>query len=291
MRRRSLLLGAAASLAMPSVLRAGIGIGSGIPDPYTLVEFNGPANYGNYSLIGKTPVTLDNTQNNGVLVTFGDSLGCNVATSAFTPVNANVLNYCIYNGATYSAVDPVLGCSNGGGVLGPGNMFTRLADSVQGTGKFTKTLLVPAGVGGTVVSQWSTDSFLRIKSTFARLAAAGVTAKGVLIQLGANDCSNGTLQAAYTASQAAMIAQIRLYYAGPIFIATETWFAGAVSAGIVAAQAAAVNHGALIWAGPNTDSLNATNRQADNTHWNDTGAAACAALWLTALQAFGPPFT
>lgn len=264
-------------------------------DPCFMVEFypvgGSPANAGNYNLKSKTPVTLDNTQNNGVLVTFGDSLGVNVVTSAFTPVNANVLNFCIQNGGTYSAVDPVLGCSNANSPLGTGNMFTRLADSVQGTGKFTKTLLVPACVGASLISHWSVDQFLRIKATFARLAAAGVTAKAVLIQLGSNDTTNGTLQAAYTAAQTLMIAQIRLYYAGPIFIATESWINGGVSAGIVAAQAAAVNHGSLIWAGANGDSLNATNRQADNTHWNDTGAAAMAALWLTALQAYGPPFT
>jgi hypothetical protein len=263
----------------------------GAPDPYILLEFNGPANFGNYNLSGKTPVTLNPAQNNGILVTFGDSLGGNIVTSAFTPVNSNVLNFCIQNGGTYNAVDPVLGCSNGGSPLGPGNMFTRLADSVQGTGKFTKTVLVPTNVGGTIISQWEADSFLRIRTAFARLAAAGVTATAVLIQIGANDKAAGTLQAAYTASQALMIAQIRLYYAGPIFIATETWFAGAVSAGIVAAQAAPVSAPAKIIAGPNTDSLNAANRQADNTHWNDAGAAACAALWLTALQAYGPPFT
>ena len=262
-------------------------------DPFIVTEFMpaGSSNAGNYNLKGKTAVTLDNTQNNGVIVTFGDSLGGNVVTSAFTPVNSNVLNFCIYNGATYNAVDPVLGCSMGGGVLGTGNMFTRLADSVQGTGKFTKTLLVPTCMGSTGVVQWGADQFSKIKATFARLSAAGVTAKAVLIQLGANDSANGVLQAAYTSAQTALIAQIRLYYAGPIFIATNTWYGGVVSAGIQAAQAAAVNHGSLIWAGANGDTLNATNRQADNTHWNDTGAAAMAALWLTALQAYGPPFT
>lgn len=265
----------------------------GAADPFILLE-NLPGasgaldNKGNYKLDGKTAAALNPAANNGILVTFGDSLGANVVTSAYTPSNANVYNFCIYNGGLYNAVDPVLGCSGAASPLGPGNMFTRTANSVQGTGKFTNTILVPACVGGTTLAMWSTDQFLRIKSTFARLTAAGITATGVLVQLGANDA--GVLQAPATTSLNAMIAIIKLYYAGPIFIATETWNGGAVNANVVAAQAAVVNHGSLIWAGPNTDSLNATNRQADNTHWNDTGAAACAALWLTALQAYGAPF-
>lgn len=263
--------------------------GVSAPDPFMFGESSANVNIGNYNLAGKTPVTLDKTQNNGIFVTIGDSLGCNVAPSAFTPVNANVLNFCIYNGATYAAVDPQLGCTVAGSPGGPGNIFTRLADSIQGTGKFTKTVLVPVGVGGTLIAQWQVDQFNRIKGTFARLAAAGVTATAVLIQLGANDCAAGTTQTTYAAGLTALLSLIRLYYAGPIFIATETWISGTVSAGIQAAQAGAVNHGSLIWAGANGDSLNGSNRY-DNTHWNDTGAAAMAALWLTAIQAFGAPF-
>jgi hypothetical protein len=44
-----------------------------------------------------------------------------------------------------------------------------------------------------------------------------------------------------------MIALIRLYYAGPIFIATESWISGDASSAVQAAQAAAVNHGAGTW--------------------------------------------
>lgn len=275
----------------------GLSVSSSIPDPMVQYEyiFNGQTvtywgNSGNDIITGKTPVVLNPAANNCVLVCFGDSLGENIVPTPFTPVNANCLNFNIYNGGTYALADPALGCS-GKATPSLGCMFTRVADNIQGTGKFTNTILIPANIGGTLVVNWATDPFSRIKATFARLASRGLTATAVCIQLGANDSNSGTLQAAYTSQQAAMIAIIRLYFAGPVFIATESWFAGTTSAAVQAAQAAAVNHPSGIWAGPNTDSINATGRQADNIHWNDAGSATCAGLWLTALQAFGPPFT
>ena len=59
---------------------------------------------------------------------------------------------------------------------------------------------------------------------------------------------------------------------------------------IQAAQAGIVNHAAVIWAGPNADSLTGSNRQTDNTHFTDSGADAYAGLWQTALVAYGAPF-
>lgn len=263
------------------------------PDPFLLKEFvpSGPAyNAGNQNDDGKTRVALNPAANNGILVVFGDSQGANVVTTPYTPSNANVLNFNIYNGATYAAADPVLGCSNAAPPLGKGNCMTRLADLVQGTGKFTNTILVPAAIGGTQASQWASDTFNRIAVTFARLASRGVTASAVLIQLGANDCAGGTTGAAYTTSQQGMIDQIRKYYAGPIFIGIETWFAGVGSAPIQSAQSTVVNAGLGIIAGANTDSIISTGRQSDNTHWNDTGAGQAASLWLAKLQAYGAPF-
>lgn len=302
MNRRHFIRGFGAGLAVVGASRIAraaqtMAISASAPDPFAMTEFifngNGATFYGNQGnnvIDGKTPVALNPAANNCVLVTFGDSLGENIVPTPYTPVNANVLNFNIYNGGTYALADPALGCS---GRTSPSLacMFTRLADAIQGTGKFTNTLLVPASVGGTLAINWSTDPFSRIKATFARLAAAGLTATAVCIQLGANDTQAGTSQVTYAAQQTAMLAIIRLYFAGPIFIATESWFAGATSAAVQAAQAAAVNAPAKIIAGPNTDSINAAGRQGDNIHWNDAGSVTCKGLWLTALQAYGPPFT
>ena len=86
------------------------------------------------------------------------------------------------------------------------------------------------------------------------------TPTAVLWQQGENDTGNATSQASYSASLASVITTMRAAgYAGPVFIAQSSWIGGAVSANVVAAQAA-VNHGANVWAGPNTDAFNATFR-------------------------------
>ena len=263
---------------------------SGTPDLFSLLEYiwneSQKNNAGNKVTKGKTRVVFDPNANNCILVTLGDSLGVNIIPTPYTPSNPNVLNFNIYDGLTYKAADPLLGCS---GIAPAGNMFTRLGDAVQGTDKFANTILVPANIGGTYLYQWADDQFLRIKATFARLAAAGVTPTAVLIELGANETQLRTSQSDYEAQQKAMVALIRRYFAGPIFIATESWLSGEAYAATQAAQTGAVDHGAGIWAGPNGDSLGAEYRP-DKTHWNDVGAAAMAKLWLSALQAYGAPF-
>jgi hypothetical protein len=76
---------------------------------------------------------------------------------------------------------------------------------------------------------------------------------------------------------------------GRAFINQQTWLAGVTNSGVRAAQAA-VAIGSNIFLGANADSLNAANRQADNTHFNDTGMAALATLIYNAMHATGAPF-
>jgi hypothetical protein len=83
--------------------------------------------------------------------------------------------------------DPLLGAS-GPYTQGSGNMFTRVTDLVQGTGKFTNAIIACENIGATTLSEWQIDQFSRI----GRLAAVGLTATAVLIQLGANDTQAGT---------------------------------------------------------------------------------------------------
>jgi hypothetical protein len=69
---------------------------------------------------------------------------------------------------------------------------------------------------------------------------------------------------------------------------------GLVSLILCACASPALAQGTVTRVGPislgNIDSLNATNRIADNTHLNDTGAAAAATLVYNAMHASGAPF-
>jgi hypothetical protein len=76
---------------------------------------------------------------------------------------------------------------------------------------------------------------------------------------------------------------------GRVFVAQETWNAGVTNANVRAAQAAVVNN-TTVFSGGDLDTLNATNRLADNIHFNDTGAGAAATLVYNAMHASGSPF-
>lgn len=262
---------------------------SSAPDPFIFPEISGVT--GNYDTNSKTLVSsaLNGGIRNCVLLIAGQSNVCNSAPTIYTPTNAGkVDNFCIYNGATYSAVDPLLGCST---AIPAGNFAGRLADKLINANKFDRVILCPVGVDGTAISLWTNNSNLgsRITVGLARLAARGLTPTAILWGQGESD--HGTSQVNYQAALGGIIANSRVSgYAGPWFIAKETWLGGAVDADVQNAQLAIVDHSAGIWAGPNADSLNASNRQGDNTHFNDTGADAYAALCQTALGLFGAPF-
>ena len=265
--------------------------------PWELKEYvppgNTKGNWGNNRIASKTLADVDLTQNNCVIPIFGQSNTCNLMPTAYTPVSADVLNFNIYDGKTYVADGPLLGCSNAAlPGYGTGNAYTLLGDLIAGTGMFDKVILAPAGIGGTYISQWENDQFNRINATAAALAKAGLTATAVLVQQGEADNVAGTSQAAYQAAMTKTIAKIRGAFGAtvPIFIAKSSWVNGAVSTAVTTAQGNVVSAPAKIIAGPNMDTLGATKRVADNTHLNDAGAADLSALWLTSLQAYGAPF-
>jgi len=78
-------------------------------------------------------------------------------------------------------------------------------------------------------------------------------------------------------------------FSGRVFVNQESWIRGSTSLSVTAAQAAVVNN-RTVFAGANVDSLNATYRNSDNTHFNDAGAAQAASLMYTAMRASGSPF-
>jgi len=68
-------------------------------------------------------------------------------------------------------------------------------------------------------------------------------------------------------------------------VAKETWFVGAVSAAVQAAQLALVDN-VSIFAGENMDdNINATQRVGDNTHLNATGGNTATSLAIAAITA------
>jgi hypothetical protein len=263
-----------------------IGAASG-PDPYLLTPVA--------SMVGikavpalRSPL-LNTGEATGVFVIAGQSNCGNNVDTAYVPTNAaKIDNLDINDGGMYAAADPLLGCTTNLLIAGQGNLFTRFADKVITAGIFARVILIPVGVGGTPISSWQTGGGFSNRTVVAarRAHAVGLSVTAFIWMQGESDTVNGTLQAAYAAGLAQVIAAPRAEgYNAPWFIGKCSYITGGVSAAVQAAQAAAVN-GTDIFAGANTDTLTGgTNRQADLTHFNAVGADAAATLWNTAVDA------
>lgn len=74
----------------------------------------------------------------------------------------------------------------------------------------------------------------------------------------------------------------------PFLIAQSTWESGSTLADVRSAQLALQGYDDC-FAGPDTDTLNASYRQGDNTHFTNAGAQAQAALWAEKITDAFPP--
>jgi hypothetical protein len=281
-------------------------------DPFPLGENlrsdqNWQNNGGYRSTGGKTlrSVTIDTGIRNLVLIVAGQSNYQNVAPTAYTPTNASALdNFNVYDGGVYAAADPLLGASwmyttlgQGGANPSPGNIGTRVGDLLITNGQFDRVILVPVAIGGSTIEMWATGSLSnRVPTAMARLASRGIVPGMTNVEFaviwgqGESDNTLDTSQANYTSRLNTVISNAAAAgFSGRWFINKQTWNAGSTDANVQAAQDAMPN-GSTIFAGANADSLNATNRYADNTHFNDTGMAALATLVYNAMVASGAPY-
>lgn len=220
-----------------------------------------------------------------VLIIAGQSNSASYVSVTYTPVHgAKIDNINIYDGGTYAAVDPLLGCESFSFFTTPGNAFLRLADKLISGGMFDRVILVPIGIGGSTVGLWDTLPFgERLLVAFRRVAALGLTVTAVLWQQGESDNVGGTTQANYQLSLSSVIARPRaLGFNAPWFIARSSWWLGTTSAAVRAAQGAMPN-GVDIFAGPDTDTIGSSGRE-DNVHWNGPGANTLGDLWFTSLD-------
>lgn len=264
------------------------------PDPYALRDLatnNGRAN-ANPNGRTRVGVALAPGENTKILLFAGQSTISGNCPTPYVPASVKVENFSIYDGGCYVYRDPPLGTSCVMPAPGPGCPIGRIGDKILAQNKAERVITVPICIGGTSIAQWLSDPAIapRIGVAGRRLAAAGLLSSVTAIcwQQGESDQYFGTTQADYASRLAALIAAFRSAgFACPILIAQTTWFGGTTSAAIRTAQAAAVNNATGIYAGPDTDTLTATSRQADNTHWTDAGSDSLASLWVDALTAAG----
>lgn len=231
------------------------------------------------------------------LISAGQSNATNICPTKYTPANPTKIdNFNPFTGLNYAATDVLLGVSTTDTGTFCANHILRVADNLVTSAKFDRVVIAPVAVSGTNIIHWSPESdalglYRTIQSTYLKVLAQGFSVNtaglffAVLWNQGESDQRDGTTQLAYTNSFNAMKGAIQSYIPNcKIIVSRETWFVGAVSTAVQNAQAAVVDN-VTVFAGGNLDSITATGRQADNTHFNDTGAATAASLSASAIQA------
>lgn len=253
---------------------------------------------------------------NLVLIVAGQSNSEPMQTTTYSPANPSALdNFNIYDGAIYSASDPLVG--SGARTLGTNNIGYHpgliLADALISAGKFDRIIIVPISLGGSSIADWTTGALanrpvVAMKRLTQRgiLPGANVTFAFIWGQ-GESDTGLGTSTPAYTAGFNTLVARLTgAGFSGRIFIARQSYNLGSLSAAVQASQTSAaptgvINNAAGIYLGANADALignicngGQTCRQADNTHFTPSGVIAYVTDatygWLQAMAASGAPF-
>jgi len=278
------------------------------PDPGHIFFENGiaaPVATGGTVLTDTTGKTARSLAINGgiktlVMICAGQSLQTDLITDTFNPVNGTVLdNFCWFNGTCFAATTPLLGTSWNGSIATSVNYNHKVADGLITNGKFDRVIIVPVNLSGTTVDIWARDGtfseaagyYRMILAAALKLAAVGITPStpGVKFLIkwnqGESDTQQSTTQVNYTNSFNLMKSQIDAVLPVKWTVAKETWFVGAVSSAVQAAQVALVN-GTTIFAGEDMDgNINATGRVGDNTHLNAAGGNTATTLGIAAITA------
>lgn len=242
------------------------------------------------------------------LIVAGQSNWTNVTPTFYQP-NSACIQLSVLDGAFYPITSNMVGCSNS---RGPGNISARLGDkllSVNG-GTFDNVVICCTNIGGTAIgsgiingnfqpSYWGPSGILfdRPVVAYRRFLQNGITptTPGVTFAFlwgqGEGDNFFGTSQATYAAGLTALINNLKAAgFPGRFFICEQTWNAGTISTAVENAQISVVDN-VTIFSGGNLDAFGTAYRYPDdNTHFNDSGAAAAATAAYNAIHLSGTPF-
>jgi hypothetical protein len=256
-------------------------------DPITDMVLTYP---GFYDTTGRVEVIpeLNPAQVTKVILAIGQS---NIASSfdaKYTPTYQTLVqNLNIYDGRIYRLEDPVLGASHR---FSEGSWLGRLGDKLIDAGYAQRVIVVPIALDGSSIAQWdggALASRIIVAVNWCRRLKLPIT-HHIWMQ-GEKDNALGTAGATYTAALQAIVQRLRdAGETAPFMLSQTTWSSGTTSSTIRTAQANAVSGPLNIVLGPDTDTLTAGYRQADNTHFSvsgSNGVDACAGLWATAIAA------
>lgn len=247
------------------------------PD-YMTVSTTPASNFINRNVAGKFRADNRLYPNQGNFIIAGQSNSANAGDAPlFNPTNSGV---CIqinpFDGGTYLASDPLLGCGGD-----QGNLFTRVSDKLIIAGKYSRVNLIPCGIGSTGALVWATTYYDYIILAYRRAEALGIPITAILWQQGETDNALGNTGANWIDwVQQTRAKVVAAGCTAPWMIAKSTYYAGTTSASIRASIDTLWTLPGFVQ-GPDTDVLTGFTyrNNPDNVHFNVTGLDMAANLW------------
>ena len=236
----------------------------------------------NRPVVSCAPFTSANSRH-AVLLTFGQSNSANFGQVRHN-AGENVVNFNLHDGKCYRSEDPLFGADGDGG-----SVWGRLGDQLIESDAFDRVLILPFGIGGTPLRDWTTGGRLhpRVVNAAQQLKLAGIEPTHVLWHQGENDARDGTSSAEYIQMFAELVGTLRDYgINAPVFPAVASICKDLGSDTIRSAQRALPDYIEGVYPGPDTDTLSDMTDRHDFCHFSDTGLQAHAELWKEVILVF-----
>jgi len=216
-----------------------------------------------------------------VALVFGQS---NAANFGETRKTAGPLVQTFFRGRWARAKDPLPGANGDGG-----SPWTRLGDKLIAAKLYDRVIFVPAAISSSRISEWAPDGLLHkdLLRNIREAQQAGLVFTHLLWHQGETDAALGTSTEDYQRRFIAMLSAIRaMGVDAPAFVAVTTRCGQYLpNANIRSAQFGLVSPARGIFAGPDTDQLDASYR-VSSCHFNDRGLDAHATMWLKVIRDF-----
>lgn len=226
-----------------------------------------------------------------VALVFGQSNASNTVDPGY---DSSLPVYAYHGGQCQKAHDGLPGASSD-----KGSAWTRLGDRIVASGLYDAVLLVDIGRGGSSILNWGARGDLNplLLDALDALRASGLGPTHVFFHQGEADCYLGLSSEEYAIVLDTVLDAVRARVAPDcdIFVSRASLFLDPVCGnrqspgcyrscpGIIAAQTAAADAGARIFAGPNTDLLVPWFDRNDGYHFTARAADRFAAAWMPLL--------
>jgi hypothetical protein len=222
-----------------------------------------------------------------IILIFGQSNGANSGAAGYRPRH-RALNFNLFDGNCYVAIDPLLGATENGG-----NFASRFADMIIERSLFDTVVLTPISVGGSRIEEWTIGGarHRRLQVAIERARDARLEFTHLFWHQGESNACHAPDYRIYFDSFMNIHAALRSYgVTAPIYVAQASVCNSPPNEIIRGAQRDLVDATIGILAGPDTDMIGPEDRF-DGCHMSESGLIKHATLWADMLSSARPRLT